>query len=72
MKLAKIKAAVLKEAGKRMDMGEASDYDYKDVANEFYNRICEVLFDHPRLEHLFENMPDGFNCPRSFLEWVPQ
>ena len=72
MKLATIKVAVLKEAEKRMDMGETSNYDYKDVADEFHNRICEVLFGHPRLERLFENMPDGHNCPRSFLEWVQE
>ena len=49
---------------------EVAVSDYKDTAMRIYSEIRNVLLLHPSLESLFEDMPDGGSCPRSFLEWA--
>ncbi len=44
-------------------------YDYKDLAEAENDAIGEILDEYPRLGVFFQDMPDGFQCPRSFGEW---
>jgi len=69
MRVESIRAAVFAEASRRVEASEVTISDYKDMAAASSNEISGILFERPRLAVFFEDMPDGFNCPRSFLDW---
>lgn len=43
--------------------------DYKDRAGVKYDAMCRYAYEHCIT---MKDVPDGWNCPRSFMEWCPE
>lgn len=43
--------------------------DYKDFAGRLYDAMADYAFEHCIS---MNGVPDGWSCPRSFMEWTPE
>lgn len=43
--------------------------DYKDYAGVQYEAMAQYAYDH---YISMKEVPDGWNCPRSFMAWCPE
>lgn len=70
MKKQTIRDMVIEKASSQINNDEISDY--KDFADALSSNIGDILLLRPRIASLFEDMPDGFQCPQGFSDWLNQ